>query len=268
MECALLIRLDESICDNFLVRLREMLWLSVQLFFHWDNCRNGMSKAVNRTHDRVHFFFLTKLLRLFVKFLAECTRDNRAYTGSDARNHRTNAIRNLASVNKLLGLRVDNGHDRCVELFLGERAIDNLLNMWGHGSDSRKHTIGDLRAVVVQSTLNSNLSAAKGSGSSAKRALKDFVDVDIKLLGLDLRRLLGLQLTKLSLNILKELLLLKLVVHLSHIELLHRLSDGGDVSSDILRSGEVRDRGSHVHRSGFMLRKRIHSGADSLACHV
>ena len=72
MERTLLIRLDESICDNFLVRLREMLRLSVQLFLHRDNFRNGMSKVVHRTHDWVHFLFISQLLRLLVKFLAEC----------------------------------------------------------------------------------------------------------------------------------------------------------------------------------------------------
>ena len=75
-----------------------MLRLSVQLFLHRDNFRNSMSKVVHRTHDRVHFLF--KLLRLFVKFLAECTRDDGAYTTSNARNHSANAISNLTGVNK------------------------------------------------------------------------------------------------------------------------------------------------------------------------
>ena len=271
MERALLIRLDESFCDNFLVRLREMLRLSVQLFLHRDNFRNGMSKVVHRTHDWVHFLFISKLLRLLVKFFAECTRDDRAYTGSNARNYRANAISNFTSVNKLLRLCVDNGYDRfdrCVELLLGERTIDDLLNMRGHVSDSREHTIGDLRTVIVQTALSGSQCAAEGSGSSAKRAFKDFADVDIELLGLGLRRLLGFQLAELSLNVLKELLLLKLVLHLIQIKLLHWLSDSGDVGSDILRSCEVRDRGSSVHGSGLMLREGFHSGADSLACHV
>ena len=140
--------------------------------------------------------------------------------------------------------------------------------MRGHVSDSRKHTIGDLRTVIVQTAFSGSQRAAEGSGSSAKRALKDFVDVDIELLGLGLRCLLGFQLAELSLNVLKELLLLKLVLHLIQIKLLYRLSDSGDVGSDILRSGEVRDRGSSVHGSGLMLSERFHSGADSLACHV
>ena len=74
--------------------------------------------------------------------------------------------------------------------------------------------------------------------------------------------------TKLSLNIVKELLLLELVVYLFHIELLNWLSDGSGVISDILRSGEVRDRGSREKGSGLMLRERVHSSADGLASHV